>query len=274
MDGFERDETGQCESVQDTQGVDTGDPIDPSGDDVEMILIEGATLGMACSAPDDARCAHDYKEVEVDSFSIDRFEVDSLHFNECVAAGVCDPAFFEADAATEVVVAEGMPAAGIQWHQARDYCEWIGKRLPTSAEWELAARGAEGGHDYPWGDEWDPAKCNGCDTEPDPNGGFQGYSPCDGSVDGYVGAAPIDAHPNGASPYGVEQMCGNILEWVSDPITLENGETVYAIRGGGWGPSNGMGHPEQGLIAWAQLMDPPNAGGDHIGVRCASDGSE
>jgi formylglycine-generating enzyme required for sulfatase activity len=268
-EGFELDAAGNC-SLEEVQ--DSADPVELCGPKVEMIAIPGGTLGMACAAEDDNRCDKDYHEVEVAPFSIDRFEVEIYHFDECVAAGQCDAAYFESAPTTVVLEAPGMPAGGIQWHQAGDYCEWVGKRLPTSAEWELAARGLEGGHDYPWGSDWDPQKCNGCDREPDVETGEGGYEPCDGSVDGYAGAAPIDAHPSGASPYGVEQMCGNILEWVSDPIILESGELVYAIRGGGWGPSNGMGHPLQGLISWAQLKDPANAGAEHIGVRCAKDG--
>ena len=99
---------------------------------------------MACTSFDDIRCAHDYHEVEVAAFSIDRFEVEIFHFEECVSAGACDPAYFESPPTTEVAYAAGLPAGGIQWHQARDYCEWAGKRLPTSAEWELAAHGGSG----------------------------------------------------------------------------------------------------------------------------------
>ena len=267
-DGFGRNASGDCQALQ---ADDTATESEVLGPYVEMISIPGGALGMACASVDDIRCAKDYHEVEVAGFLIDRFEVEIFHFEECVAAGACDPAYFESAPTTDVAYAAGLPAGGIQWHQARDYCDWAGKRLLTSAEWELAARGLDGGHDYPWGDDWDPALCNGCDREPDEEAGTTGYVPCDGSLDGYAGAAPIDAHPEGASPYGVEQMCGNILEWVSDPIVLESGETVYAIRGGGWGPSNGMGHPLQGLIAWAQLKDPPNAGAEHIGVRCGMD---
>ena len=104
------------------------------------------------------------------------------------------------------------PVCYVNWWHARAYCDWlsmkIGKtvRLPTAEEWLFVAAGAEK-RKYTWGNDWDLKRCNWGSTE-----------------DGFAESAPVGSFPNGCTPEGVHDMCGNIWEWCEDK----------ALRGGPW----------------------------------------
>ncbi len=133
------------------------------------------------------------------------------------------------------------PAAQISWNDAAAYCEWAGRRLPTEAEWEKAARGTDG-RLYPWGNQALAANLlNFADKSLK-----SGWS--DNNIDdGYAFTSPVGSYPDGASPYGALDMAGNVGEWVADWY----GETYYTetatknptgptsgefrvLRGGSW----------------------------------------
>ncbi len=200
-------------------------------------------------------------------FLIDKYEVMQSDYIRCVKAGVCElmNIFSQGDA---------MPVGGVTWYQANSYCQWLGKRLPTTQEWEKAARGPGGGHKYPWGNEWHPDYANWCDSEKydDSQKLELNIFSCEGLIDGYVEQAPVNAFPQGSSPYDVMQMCGNQLEWTStkgsDSSQPGYGDN-YVVRGGSWFGSTGMGTPDGTLITWLESSDPPDANPPHLGFRCA-----
>jgi eukaryotic-like serine/threonine-protein kinase len=185
--------------------------------------------------------------VYLDGYWIDKYEVTNAQYGLCVAAGACEPPHSPANYTYSWYYGNpefsDYPVVWVSWFQARDYCGWAGRRLPTEAEWEKAARGVDG-RMYPWGNEpVDGTRANFCDincTRTHANGNFD---------DGYPDTAPVGSYPAGASPYGAMDMAGNVWEWTSTliypyPYDPDDGredpdstwERVW--RGGPW--SNGV----------------------------------
>jgi formylglycine-generating enzyme required for sulfatase activity len=140
------------------------------------------------------------------------------------------------------------PMNCLDWNEAAAYCKWAGKRLPTEAEWEYAARGS-GGYKYPWGNpEPSAERANACGRECVPMAKRDLDAPWSAMYDGSDGAeatANVGSYREGTSPFGVHDMAGNVWEWtadrygpyqqaaVKDPQGPDAGE--YRVnRGGSW----------------------------------------
>lgn len=168
-----------------------------------MVAVGGGAFMMGCNEALDIECADDeypYHEVTLSSFAIDQTEVTADAFDECVDAGACDPPTTEtAFEAIDCFPTSGdLPVVCVDWHQARDYCEWRDSRLPTEAEWEKAARGGDG-RVFPWGNEA-------------PTCTYAHFYSCVADE----GPIAVGSKPAGASPYGALDMVGNVFEWVGD----------------------------------------------------------
>ncbi|NCC34616.1 MAG: hypothetical protein EOM24_21755 [Chloroflexia bacterium] len=228
-------------------------------------------------------------EVILSAFFIDRYEVSNRDFARFVEATGYQTQAEERgqsnvwdDSIRQVLQMEGAswrapegpesriearlehPVIHVTWADANAYCAAQGKRLPTEAEWEKAARGAADARRFPWGNDWQPTYVNGVlANEQAP------------------GTMPVTAFPEGDSPYGARQMLGNVFEWVADaydgnfyasgptndPVLLsDDPDALRVARGGGWATRAGFFH-----IGWRRVME-ASTSNNTTGFRCARDG--
>ena len=201
------------------------------------------------------------RELYLDAFYIDRFEVTTGRYAKFLAVtGSIRPP----DGWEELDISRGaeLPVVGVDWNDAAAYCKWAGRRLPTEAEWEKAARGADNRR-YPWGDAL-PA----LDRANYDNASPEAYS---------GGLAAVGAHAPGRSPFGVDDLAGNAAEWVADwysdsflrsdvrnPKGPETG-TARVVRG------SGRFDPSERLIATKRYHANAGLRREDIGFRCARD---
>jgi formylglycine-generating enzyme required for sulfatase activity len=178
-----------------------------------MLRVPGGAFVMGCDTggQEDEHPAH---TVTLDTYFLDRTEVTNLAYAACVSAGACrapNPSgatrnHFGPDAAFR---GPDQPVSSISWDDARTFCVFVGKRLPTEAEFERAARGDDQ-RTFPWGNE-----------PPTP----------ERAVFGATRTANVGTHPAGAGPYGHLDLAGNVWEWTADIYDPEAYRRPSADRG-------------------------------------------
>ena len=240
----------------------------------DMVLIPAGNFPMGTNselANTDRKPLHN---IHLDAFYIDKHEVTNAQYEEFILAGgyqnrklwtAAGWNFIQENqiktplkyGKNSVSTEPDHPVIGVSWYEASAYATWLGKRLPTEAEWEKAARGTEGNL-YPWGDEMDFSKLS--------------YFPHVTKVQA------VGSFPEGASPYGVMDMAGSVWEWCTDwysenyyresprknPKGPESGE-YRVLRGGGWDSIRLQ------LRASYRYYDKPDRRTYNFGFRCVQD---
>jgi formylglycine-generating enzyme required for sulfatase activity len=232
----------------------------------EMILIPEGPFSMGSSDEDILWAAKQFHSETLDwyrdetpahsvtlpAFQIDKYEVTVGDYKIYMAA-TGKPAPREFDNAR--LNHPRQPVVSVTWQVAKDYCLWAKKRLPTEAEWEKAARGNDKRH-YPWGNEPDALNAN-----------------IRGKGDNYRNTSPGGKFPEGASPYGVMDMSGNVWEWMEDWLQPYPGneyandfygERFKVIKGGSWDSNLDLARPATRGKAL------PNQKKNYIGFRCVA----
>ena len=226
-------------------------------DGAPMVLVPAGEFPMGSDEGDDDE--QPIHRVFLDSVYLDTFEVTNGRFAKFVEAIQSEPPWGFADQETPVVHAD-RPVRWVNWLEAWGYCLWAGKRLPTEAEWEKAARGTDG-RVYPWGN--DP-----------PTAAHAVF----GLTEGAETVSPIGNRDQGKSPYGVHDLAGNLYEWVTD--WYDDAFYTTTPTSNPRGPVEGTAKVQRGgsyinqsyrLRAAFRTKGDPTEHDPHVGFRCAQD---
>jgi formylglycine-generating enzyme required for sulfatase activity len=192
-----------------------------------QILIRGGTFTMGSTREDNDEavelCKRDWPadlcekafvnefdahEVALSSFYIDRTEVTVGAYRRCVELGRCvAPPFASGGQRFD---RPDYPVTLVTWNEANDFCRFTGGRLPTEAEWERAARGTAGRR-FPWGNTYNKNFCNH-------GAALLAVQDVTDDSDGFSELAPVGSYPQGRTPDGIDDLAGNVEEWVQDAI--------------------------------------------------------
>jgi formylglycine-generating enzyme required for sulfatase activity len=245
----------------------------------EMIHMPQEEIETLQTLIDSAGPAH---EVYLDAFYIFKFDVTNSQYETFVRA----TGHRDTPAASDTRFnGTNQPVVRVTWNDASSFCTWAGARLPTEAEWEKAARGTDG-RIYPWGNNWDATKLRSAEgiahEEFAGTGEWQKWRRANIPYSADAKPADVGSYPQGASPYGVMDMAGNVFQWVADwwdPSYYANspksnpkgpaGGDFRVLRGGAWDLHRA------GALSWERAMFmPPSDGARVTGFRCAKEAKD
>jgi eukaryotic-like serine/threonine-protein kinase len=237
-------------------------PGTPEGKD--RVLVRGGDFTMGNDTGTANRDEQPAHRPVLRPFWIDRREVTNQEYARCVRRGACTSPAVAGSKTRRTYYADRRfarhPVIQVSWYQAAEYCRFAGGRLPTEAEWEKAARGDKDRRAYPWGDR-----------KPDCTlANFGGPDGCGGDT------APVGGRPAGRSPFGADDMAGNVWEWVGDwydpgyyrrsPASDPQGPrwgSFKVMRGGCFDTA------PDGLRVSCRNHDLPTSSQMNVGFRCA-----
>jgi formylglycine-generating enzyme required for sulfatase activity len=248
-----------------TPQYQAGSSITREQDGMEMMYVPEGEFMMGANDEDSYDDEVPYHPVYLSAFWMDKFEVTTEQYARCVNAGACSAPNATSSAMKTSYYGNSLynryPVLHIDWQQASDYCAWAGGRLATEAEWEKAARGDDG-RVYPWGSQSPSCQLANMNVDGE----------CVGDT------VAVGSYPDGASPYGIMDLAGNVEEWIYDWIDVEyyqnspyenpqgaaSGEE-RGVRGGSW--FDIARYVRTSMRWWQEPFD----SSDKIGFRCVMD---